>query len=250
VIRLVLACNRRIGIDALSELMGAGLVPQLVVLPQSFEFTREVRGRFPDLPLMICSSSGDGTFIARIQESRPDIVLSVHFPYVFSDELLQLPILGTLNLHPALLPYNRGWHTPSWAIHDGTPYGATLHWVDEGLDTGPIVLQRELSVKASDTANSLYQRVLALELQLLRQAMPQLVTGKLASREQKDPGTSHNRRELDTLRDLKRNYGQVAADIIRDLRALTTNSWGEAAFLEDGGERLLVRVETRLENDS
>ena len=98
--------------------------------------------------------------IERLRAIGADYIVSVHFPYIIPPEVLAIPSIGSLNLHPAFLPYNRGWHTPSWAILEDTPYGATLHWIDEGVDTGDIAISRQLETRVSDTAHTLYQRAL------------------------------------------------------------------------------------------
>ena len=73
-----------------------------------------------------------------------DYVIGIHFPYIVPENILAIPRFGVLNLHPAYLPYNRGWHTPSWALMENTPIGATLHFMSPGVDTGDIVHQKKL----------------------------------------------------------------------------------------------------------
>jgi methionyl-tRNA formyltransferase len=75
-----------------------------------------------------------------------------------------------LNLHP-VLPYNKGWNTPSWAILDNTTYGATLHFMTEALDEGDIIHQKKLEIVFADTANTLYQKALELEKEVSMKLM-------------------------------------------------------------------------------
>lgn len=67
---------------------------------------------------------------------------------------------GILNLHTGYLPWNRGAYPNVWPILDGSPAGVTLHRVDEGIDTGPIIAQREVKVEPWDTAKTLYDKLL------------------------------------------------------------------------------------------
>ncbi|RYG41574.1 MAG: hypothetical protein EOO01_24865, partial [Chitinophagaceae bacterium] len=83
---------------------------------------------------------------------KPDYIFGIHFPYIIRKEVLTIPRYGFLNLHPAYLPFNKGWHTPSWAILEGTPYGATLHYMSEQLDEGDIIHQKQMDVSPADTA--------------------------------------------------------------------------------------------------
>jgi methionyl-tRNA formyltransferase len=172
-----------------------------------------------------------------------DYVVGVHFPYIVPDEVLEIPRIGVVNLHPALLPHNRGWHTPSWAILEKTPIGATLHFMDSGVDTGDIVAQSEIDVRPDDTADTLYRRLLDLELELFREAWPLLASGAPPRRPQPATvGTSHDRADLDPVGRLDLEATMPVGDVLRRLRALTTNDIGEAAYFEEGGRRYRVQV--------
>ena len=135
--------------------------------------------------------------LALLQALSLDYILCVHFPYIVPPAVLSIPQYGVLNLHPAYLPYNRGWHTPSWALLEDTPAGATLHSMDAGVDTGNIIHQKRLVVSPGDTAHSLYQRLLKLELEVLQEAWLQLVAKSFGSRPQNpNEGTVHKRLSL------------------------------------------------------
>ena len=174
-----------------------------------------------------------------------DYIVSIHFPYIVPPEVLALPRVGVLNLHPAFLPYNRGWHTPTWAILEGTPVGATLHFMDDGVDTGDVVRQEQLEVGPGDTAHSLYARLKQLEIDVFTRAWPQIATGKLPRHPQdKRAGSSHRRSDLfaDAIQRVELEQTVKAGDLIRRLRALTTNSPDEAAYYEADGERYRIQV--------
>lgn len=73
---------------------------------------------------------------------------------------------GILNLHTGYLPWNRGAYPNVWPILDGSPAGVTLHRVDAGWDTGPILAQTEVKVLPTDTAHTLYERLLQAGVEL------------------------------------------------------------------------------------
>jgi methionyl-tRNA formyltransferase len=174
-----------------------------------------------------------------------DYIIGVHFPYLVPESVLDIPRVGVLNLHPAFLPYNRGWHTPSWAILDETPIGATLHFMDRGLDTGDVVAQVEIEIRPEDTAHTLYGRLLDLEVDLFQEAWPLLASGDPPRRKQSpDDGTSHNRADLsdDSVQRLDLETSATVKDLLRTLRALTTNDLSEAAYFETDGRRYRVQV--------
>ncbi len=172
-----------------------------------------------------------------------DYVIGVHFPYIVPAEVLEIPRVGVVNLHPALLPYNRGWHTPSWAILEETPIGATLHFMDRTLDTGDIILQKELAIRPGDTGHSLHSRLLDLEFEVFREAWPLLASGTPPRRPQKrDEGTSHGRADLEAMGRLDLEAMMPVGDVLRRLRAMTTNDVGEAAYFEEDDRRYRVQV--------
>jgi methionyl-tRNA formyltransferase len=247
---IVLAANRDIGLQALRRLIAAQMTPVALLLPSPPLADGAVEAMRLLLPLqqvLTGKSFRQPAGIARLRSLGIDYLLSVHFPYVLPAEVLDIPRIGTLNLHPAYLPYNRGWHTPSWAIAEQTPYGATLHWVDESLDTGDIALQRHVPVRPSDTADALYQRVLRAELELLDEAIPALRAGTLPRVPQSGQGSSHRKGDLESMRRLDLSESGTYELLLRRLRALTTNRWEEAAWFEHGGDRFLVRVEIKPE---
>ena len=109
---------RRAGIDFRAE------------SPSADNSAGDIQEIFPDVPLQIGREFRERTGIAFLGELELDLILCVHFPYLLPPEVLSIPSKGCLNLHPAYLPWNRGWHTPSWAILEDTPGGATLHWTN------------------------------------------------------------------------------------------------------------------------
>ncbi|NOS67633.1 MAG: hypothetical protein HOO67_04695, partial [Candidatus Peribacteraceae bacterium] len=150
--RIVYAANRRIGAECLRMLVDAGITPVALMIPNGpeAEATDDMRKLLPTVPVFL-GKDGVKEAIQKLPALAPQYLLSVHFPLILPPEILAVPSAGTLNLHPAFLPWNRGWHTPSWAILDGTPYGATLHWIDSGVDTGPIALQRQIEIQPTET---------------------------------------------------------------------------------------------------
>lgn len=181
--------------------------------------------------------------IKMISNLKPDYIISVHFPYLIPKALLDAPMIGILNLHPAYLPYNRGWHTPSWAILDGSPYGATLHFVDEGLDSGDIIYQEKIKVLPSDTADSLYQKVMDLEFEVFKKAWPKIVLGKYERKKQSlKRGTLHRKNDLALIQEIDLNKKKIVEDLLNKLRALSTNKIEEAAYFQKNDKKYYIQL--------
>ena len=181
--------------------------------------------------------------INKLKKLDLDYIFGIHFPYIIPKEVIETPNIGFLNLHPSYLPYNKGWHTPTWAILDKKPYGATLHFMIEALDQGDIIHQKQIEVLQSDTANSLYKRVLQLEEEVFKEAFEGLASLKPKSHKQQSKGTSHNKKDLQKIQELDLHQNQNVGKLIDKLRALTTNKNSEAAFFVSNGKRIGIKIE-------
>jgi methionyl-tRNA formyltransferase len=119
---------------------------------------RSVKGiaRAHGVPLLSPADVNAPAFLAELRALRPDLVISVSCPQIFKRELLELPSLGCVNVHSALLPQYRGMLPTFWALaHGETSTGVTLHFMTPGIDAGDIILQRRIPIGAGDTLHSL-----------------------------------------------------------------------------------------------
>lgn len=88
---------------------------------------------------------------------KPDLVVLAFVTDLIPASLLDIPTIGTICYHPSLLPKHRGASAINWAVIQGdSRTGLTILWVDEGIDTGPILLQKEVDIAPEDTTGSLY----------------------------------------------------------------------------------------------
>lgn len=111
------------------------------------------------------------------RELAGEVVLSAGFAYILPPEFLSGPAL-CLNVHGTLLPKYRGNRTLNWAIeHGDTESGVTVHRIDAGVDTGPILLQRHFPLSPFETGRSLYRKTLEFEPQVVVEAMALLENG-------------------------------------------------------------------------
>ena len=94
---------------------------------------------------------------------QPDLAVLAFVTDIIPEKLLTVPSLGTICYHPSILPRHRGASAINWAIIRGdTRTGLTIFWVDKGIDTGPILLQKEIEIGPDDTTGSLYFNALFL----------------------------------------------------------------------------------------
>ena len=113
-------------------------------------------------------------------EQKVELLLLAGFMRVLSKEFLQNLQIPVLNIHPSLLPAFPGLHAQRQALEYGVKItGCTVHFVDEGLDSGPIVLQAAVPVLPEDTEDSLSGRILQVEHRLYPEAVRLVASGRI-----------------------------------------------------------------------
>ncbi len=127
------------------------------------------------------------------QAPRPDVGIVACFSQKIPQQLLDLPRHGWLNLHPSLLPHFRGPEPLFWTFRAGVQQtGVTLHWLDAGLDTGAIALQKELTLPLGIDGLEAERQTAVLCAQLLIDGLDQLANGRLPRIPQPPGGSYHS----------------------------------------------------------
>jgi phosphoribosylglycinamide formyltransferase-1 len=116
-----------------------------------------------------------------LEEARPDLICLAGYMRVLSPEFVARYRGKILNIHPALLPKFSGLHAQRRALEAGeTVSGCTVHFVDEGTDTGPVILQKTVPVLAGDTEDSLSERILVEEHRAYPEAIAKILAAQSA----------------------------------------------------------------------
>jgi methionyl-tRNA formyltransferase len=113
-------------------------------------------------------------------ELKPDLVILAFVTDIIPDSLLEIPATGTICYHPSLLPKHRGASGINWAIIQGdTRTGLTILWADKGIDTGPILLQKEVDIAPDDTTGSIYfNRLFPMGIDAMIEAVDLIKSGR------------------------------------------------------------------------
>jgi methionyl-tRNA formyltransferase len=108
-----------------------------------------------------------------------DLAILAFVPYIVPPQVFSVPRLGSICFHPSLLPKYRGASAINWALINGESVtGITLFWVDKGIDTGPILLQKEVKVEPDDTTGSLYfTKIFPLGVEAIGEAVDLIKAG-------------------------------------------------------------------------
>jgi len=168
---------------------------------------------------------------------RPELQVVVAYGQILPGSVIDIPPRRTVNVHGSLLPRYRGAAPIQWAIAEGeTETGVTTMLIDEGLDTGPILLARSLAIGPEETAAELEPRLAGLGGQLLVETVRGLAEGTLAPRPQDHSRAS--RAPMLRKEDGRIDWTQPAAVIARRVRAF--DPWpGSATTLDGRGVKVL-----------
>ena len=162
----------------------------------------------------------DLTSVHQVKAHHADMGVSIGYRHKFTPDIIDAFPDGIVNLHTGFLPWNRGAHPNVWPIIDDSPAGVTLHYVDEGLDTGDIIAQDILRVHDHDTAYTLYQNLETAGVHLFQRVWLTLQHGRVPAHPQSGPGSfslKSDLRQLDTA-----DLDEISArDLLNQLRART-----------------------------
>lgn len=122
----------------------------------------------------------EGPFQETLRGLQPDLIVVVAFGQILPKSILKIPKYGAINVHASLLPKYRGAAPIAWAILNGEKVtGITTMVMDEGMDTGDILLQVETPIGNEETCQALHDRLASLGAQLLRETLEKIKTGNI-----------------------------------------------------------------------
>ncbi len=192
---LVFAGTPRFAVPTLEKLVEAGFhVPLVVTQPdrprgRGMELTASpVKESARQLDIRVLQPEKikeNPEFRGELSELRPDAIIVVGYGRIIPQWMIELPVLGNLNVHASLLPKYRGAAPIQWAIARGESVtGVTTMRIDAGLDTGDILLQGDLPIGAEDTSETMAPKLAALGADLMVETLRGLRAGSISARHQ------------------------------------------------------------------
>lgn len=131
-------------------------------------------------------------FRAQLEALAPDVILIVAYGRIIPKWMLDLPRFGNLNLHGSLLPKYRGAAPIQWAVANGEPVtGVTTMRIDEGLDTGDILMQREMAIAPDHTSEDVFPPLAEMGASLMVETLDGLAAGSIRPVKQNDAHATH-----------------------------------------------------------
>jgi len=201
----------------------------------------------------------DPMFLEELSRIQPDVIVVVAYGKILPPQILRLPPHGCINVHASLLPKYRGAAPIQWAIIRGEKEtGITTMLMNEGLDTGDILLQESMDIRDDDTYESLSRRLSEVGAALLLKTMDQLETGKILPAPQSGtPTFAPPLMKEDGLIDWSKTAGEIS-DIVRGMypwpgaycllagerikitKVRAAEGCGKAGRIESAGRELIV----------
>lgn len=243
--KLAFVGGKQIGADCLKYLLEKNIFPQLIIA----NLDDNGRNTWHESLVKIAQRAklltvkkkrvSDPEIIERIKKIDPEIIFCIGGTQLIPREVLNIPKLGCINIHPALLPKYRGRFSTVHAIANGEKYtGVTIHWMNQSIDSGPIIMQERFPIDKNDTAKSLYDKFTKVGLKLFKEFVRIWLTSqKIPSIAQNETKSSYYPKGLP-------NEGQInwswSGKRIRDfIRSMTFEPFPPAEFTI-GNKKMVV----------
>ncbi len=171
------------------------------------------------VPVLQPQKIKEPAFLEELRKLSPDVIVVAAYGKILPKEILELPAYGCINVHASLLPKFRGAAPINWAIISGEKEtGVTIMQMDEGMDTGDILLMEKIPIENEETAGTLHDKLSHLGARLILETLKRLKDGTLKPRRQPEEGVSYAPmlRKKDGLLDFNRPAKELAC-LIRGL---------------------------------
>lgn len=191
-----------------------------------------------DLPVWQPAKIKTEEFTAQLEAMKPDLMVVVAFGQILSQRILDIPAYGCINVHASLLPRYRGAAPMQWCVINGEEKtGVTTMFMDAGLDTGDMLLTRELAIGPDMTLEEVHDGLMAMGSQVIIETLERLSDGTL----QRIPQTGEsNYAPMLTKETGHIDWTKPAADVHNLVRGL--NSWPGAYTALDGAKYKIWRT--------
>ncbi len=234
----------QIGLSCIEEILSRGFELALLITLHDHKAPKKSGRIYLDkiatgnrIPLLKINHVDDPEVIEALKKYDIDWLFIIGWSQIAGKEVIETPHLGAIGAHPTLLPEGRGRAAIPWAIIKGLDEtGVTFFKMDEGVDTGEILLQKEIPIEENETATTLYEKVNQAHIALVGSCMQSMREGKLKGRPQDDSKATYwpGRKPED---------GRITGDmtveeVVRLVRATTRPYPG--AFIEREGKKVII----------
>lgn len=170
-----------------------------------------------------------------------NLVFSLHCKQIFPSELVKR--IRCINVHPGLNPHNRGWFPQIFSIINKLPIGVTIHEMDEELDHGPIIIQKELKIKDWETSYDVYKRIQKLEIKLLRENLLRIIKNDYETIKPDSEGNINLKKDFNKICEINLDKKVTYREAIDFFRAMSFKGYRNAYFYDENGYKVFVEID-------
>ncbi len=160
------------------------------------------------IPVYIFKDINSKFVLKKLNELRPDLLLQAGAG-ILKKEVIDLPKIGIINSHPGLLPKYRGSMAVEWSIFNDDPVGATCHFVDEGIDTGPIICSQRMRIEKGMDYHHVRSKAFSHQMDVMIEGIRKVKGGSRKEDAQKQTGNDHfkpmDEQGVDKVREILKN---------------------------------------------
>jgi len=171
-----------------------------------------------------------------------DLSFLLWWPKIVKKKIIESANIGFINLHPSLLPLNRGKHPYYWSIVDNSPAGVSIHYITEKIDDGDILCQKEIPIDITTTADVLYERSIKEMISLFQENYHEMTTCSLIPKKQNNLESSfHMARDIRQHSEINLDKSYKAVDLLNIIRARNFPG-GPSSFFRLNGKKYRVNI--------
>lgn len=227
-------------IEAKADIVGIMLNPSDIDKERWYASAAEL-GLIHNIPVFMLQDINSEEGVACVKRLAPDLIIVVYYDKILKKQIIEIPRKGCINLHMALAEKYRGCYPTTWALINGEKQtGVTLHYIDEGIDSGDIVAQKEITIEESDTGLILYNKCTQAGIQLFAEHLPLILTDKMSRRKQ--VATAETRYYKRDFPSRKIEFTKSGREIYNNLRALIFDPF-PPPFFYIGAKKYIIKEE-------
>lgn len=173
--------------------------------------------------------------------SSYNLIISAHCKQIFPKKLVNST--RCINIHPGFNPYNRGWYPQVFSIINGLAIGATIHQMDEEIDHGPIIAQREVKVEHFDTSYDVYRKIIEVEKELITENIIRIINNSHPL--PTIPVIDGNYNSIQSFKDLcqiKLNNVDTFENHLKLLRATTHQNFNNSYYIGNDNKKYYIQI--------
>jgi methionyl-tRNA formyltransferase len=159
-------------------------------------------------------------FFNILKKENVDIVFLLWWPKIVKEKIINMAKIGFVNLHPSLLPYNRGKHPYYWSIVENTPAGVSIHFINEKIDEGEIISQKIIETDITTTGETLYKNSIEEIIKLFKETYPKIIENNFNTKTvESSNGTFHLSKQIKSHSEINLESLYPAGELIDIMRA-------------------------------